>query len=168
VNVMGAYDAAKSGSAHVDAHQTEESPRRESEVSNVGASAVEFAAYVMAARADGIAERILRQHYPTSNGLCAGCLASPTNHPCQVARIALLARQRPEYREAAVELGRLDAEICSTPTVSSAAMEYAMSYSRGSADDPPQSVVPLGESYDPGALPHAIRAAEGFAHGNSG
>jgi hypothetical protein len=59
-------------------------------------SGVEFAAYFVAVQADG-AERILRRHYPMPNGLCAGCLATPTVHPCQAARIAELAQQRSEY-----------------------------------------------------------------------
>jgi hypothetical protein len=64
-----------------------------------GASAVEFAAYVVAVET-GMAERILRRHHPMPNGLCAGCLATPAEDPCQVARIAELAQQRPEYRRA--------------------------------------------------------------------
>jgi hypothetical protein len=58
-------------------------------------TAVEFAAYFVATQKDG-PERILRRHYPTPNGLCAGCLATPTDYPCQAARIAEIARQRRE------------------------------------------------------------------------
>jgi hypothetical protein len=59
-----------------------------------GMAAVELAAHFVAAQQGG-AERILRLHHPTSNGLCAGCLATPTDHPCQVARIAERALQLP-------------------------------------------------------------------------
>jgi hypothetical protein len=60
-------------------------------------SGVEFAAYFVAVQAGGV-ERIRHRHHPTPNGLCAGCLATPTMHPCQAARIAELAQQRAEYR----------------------------------------------------------------------
>jgi hypothetical protein len=59
-------------------------------------SQVEFATYFVALQAGG-AERILYRHHPMPNGLCAGCLATPTVYPCQAARIAELARQRAEY-----------------------------------------------------------------------
>jgi hypothetical protein len=55
-------------------------------------NAVEFAVYFVATQKDG-AERILQRHYPTPNGLCAGCLATPTDYPCLAARIAEMARQ---------------------------------------------------------------------------
>jgi hypothetical protein len=55
-------------------------------------TAVEFAAYFVARQKNGV-ERILRRHYPTPNGLCAGCLATPTGYPCQAARIAKAAEQ---------------------------------------------------------------------------
>jgi hypothetical protein len=57
-----------------------------------GMAAVEFAAYFVAIQRGG-AERILQRHRPTPNGLCAGCLATPTTHPCQAARIAEAARR---------------------------------------------------------------------------
>jgi hypothetical protein len=65
-------------------------------------SAVEFAAYVVAVQ-EGAVQRIFRRHYPMPSGLCAGCLATPTPYPCQVARIAELAEQHPEYRGARKE-----------------------------------------------------------------
>ncbi len=52
-----------------------------------GMTAVESAALFVAAQQGG-AERLLRLHRPQPNGLCGGCLATPTDHPCQVARIA--------------------------------------------------------------------------------
>ncbi len=61
------------------------------------ASPVEFATYFVATQAGGV-ERILHRHYPMPNGLCAGCLATPTEYPCLAARIAELARQRVEYQ----------------------------------------------------------------------
>ena len=50
-------------------------------------TAVEFAAHFVATQEDG-AERILRRHHSTPNGLCAGCLATPVAYPCQAAQIA--------------------------------------------------------------------------------
>jgi hypothetical protein len=61
-------------------------------------TAVEFAALFVAAQKGG-AERILQRHYPTPNGLCAGCLATPTDYPCQAARIAEVAQQHPSGAE---------------------------------------------------------------------
>jgi hypothetical protein len=61
-------------------------------------SAVEYAAYVIA-RQKGAVQRIRRRHYRSPNGLCAGCVATPTEHPCQITRIADLAQRRPEYRD---------------------------------------------------------------------
>jgi hypothetical protein len=55
-------------------------------------SGVEFAVFFVAVQARG-PERILRRHHPMPNGLCGGCLATPTVYPCQAARIAELARQ---------------------------------------------------------------------------
>jgi hypothetical protein len=57
-------------------------------------AAVEF----IAAQFGG-AERILEKHYPLpGSGLCAGCSAIPTRHPCAAAGIAGLAKQHPDYR----------------------------------------------------------------------
>jgi hypothetical protein len=65
-------------------------------------SGVEFAAYFVAVQPGG-AERIFRRHHPMPNGLCAGCLATPTVYPCQAARIAELAQQRIEYLRSETE-----------------------------------------------------------------
>lgn len=62
-----------------------------------GMSGVEYAVYFVATQQGGAA-RILRRHRPTPSGLCSGCLARPTAHPCQAARIAQLAELHPEYR----------------------------------------------------------------------
>jgi hypothetical protein len=58
-------------------------------------SHVEFAAYFVALQPGG-AERLFRQHHPTPNGLCSGCLARPIVYPCLAASIAELARRRTE------------------------------------------------------------------------
>jgi hypothetical protein len=42
----------------------------------------------------GGAERILRVHAKRSDGMCSGCTVALTRYPCQVARIALIARAR--------------------------------------------------------------------------
>lgn len=68
-----------------------------SERPNEKISAVEAAIEFVAMRPNG-PERILRLHYAMRNGLCAGCSATPTRHPCQAARIAELARIHPFYR----------------------------------------------------------------------
>jgi hypothetical protein len=57
---------------------------------------VEYAIYFVAAN-EGNVERIQARHYAAVNGLCAGCVATPTEYPCQIARIAELAQQHPAY-----------------------------------------------------------------------
>lgn len=66
-------------------------PTRDRERSHtaVGA-AIEF----VAMRPD-VGARILARHYALGNGICAGCAASATRHPCLVQRIAVLARRLP-------------------------------------------------------------------------
>jgi hypothetical protein len=80
-------------------------------------SDVEFAAYFVARQPGGV-ERILRRHHPMPNGLCAGCVATPTMHPCQAARIAEMARQRADYRAPtpAVEIVRQPLMSLERPT----------------------------------------------------
>lgn len=53
-------------------------------------AAIEF----VAMRPD-VGARILARHYALANGICAGCAASGTRHPCLVQRIAVLACRRP-------------------------------------------------------------------------
>jgi hypothetical protein len=54
---------------------------------------MEAAIAFVAARPGG-AERILEKHY-SARGLCAGCSSVvPVRHPCTLARIAELAKQR--------------------------------------------------------------------------
>jgi hypothetical protein len=74
-------------------------PAPEAETPAEPVSAVEYASYVVAVQ-EGAVQRIFQRHHPTPNGLCAGCLATPTAYPCQVARIAELAEQHPAYRRA--------------------------------------------------------------------
>jgi hypothetical protein len=50
-------------------------------------SGVETAIRFVAAQPDG-AGRILSVHYRRTNGLCAGCTATPISWPCPVGRIA--------------------------------------------------------------------------------
>jgi hypothetical protein len=76
-------------------HPSHPAPEEETPADPV--SAVEYAAYVVAVH-EGAIQRIFQRHYPAPNGLCAGCLATPTAYPCQVARIAELAEQHPAYR----------------------------------------------------------------------
>jgi hypothetical protein len=59
--------------------------------------AVDAAVEFVAMRPDGPA-RILARHYPTKNGICAGCSASATPYPCQAARIAEAAQKHPKFR----------------------------------------------------------------------
>lgn len=56
--------------------------------------AVDTAIEFVAMRPD-VGVRILARHYALGNGICAGCTASATRHPCLVERIAVLARLRP-------------------------------------------------------------------------
>jgi hypothetical protein len=58
---------------------------------------MEAAVAFVAAQPDG-AERILAKHYSV-RGVCAGCSGmAPVRHPCTLARIAELAKQRPARR----------------------------------------------------------------------
>jgi hypothetical protein len=61
------------------------------------------AAIEFVATQHGGAERMLELHYPMASGLCAGCTACPTRHPCQAARIAQLAKRHPKYRDPRVQ-----------------------------------------------------------------
>jgi hypothetical protein len=63
-------------------------------------SGVDFATYFVAVQSGGV-DRILGRHHPMPNGLCAGCLATPTVYPCKVAHIAESARQCVTYQGAA-------------------------------------------------------------------
>jgi hypothetical protein len=57
-------------------------------------SPVDAAIEFVAMRPD-VRARILARHYALENGICAGCAASATRHPCLVQRIAALAGRRP-------------------------------------------------------------------------
>jgi hypothetical protein len=57
-------------------------------------SPVDAAIEFVAMRPD-VRARILARHYALENGICAGCTASATRHPCLVQRIAALAARRP-------------------------------------------------------------------------
>ena len=58
------------------------------------ASPIDAAIEFVAMRPD-VGARILARHYALGNGICAGCAASATRHPCLVQRIAVLACRRP-------------------------------------------------------------------------
>ena len=61
---------------------------------NAGISAVAAAAEFLAAM-PGRIERTTARHHPLpGSGICAGCSAALTPHPCAASRIAELARQR--------------------------------------------------------------------------
>jgi hypothetical protein len=101
VQLMYVIRSGRSSPTSIDdsARNLASQPAPEVETPPAPVSAVEFAAYVVAVQ-EGAVQRIFQRHHPTPNGLCAGCLATPTAYPCQVARIAELAQQHPAYRRA--------------------------------------------------------------------